>query len=37
MIREGIWSLRMSGIHAACKGVTTVDEVTSCTAADRVL
>ncbi len=36
MIREGIWSLRMSGIHAACKGVTTVDEVTSCTAADRV-
>jgi type IV pilus assembly protein PilB len=36
MIREGIWTLRMSGIHAACKGVTTVDEVTSCTAADRV-
>jgi type IV pilus assembly protein PilB len=37
MIREGIWTLRMSGIHTACKGITTVDEVTSCTAADRVL
>ncbi len=36
MIREGIWTLRMSGIDKACKGITTVDEVTSCTAADRV-
>ncbi|MFT3922701.1 MAG: type IV-A pilus assembly ATPase PilB [Myxococcales bacterium] len=36
MIREGIWTLRMSGIDKACKGVTTVDEVTSCTAADRI-
>jgi type IV pilus assembly protein PilB len=37
MIREGIWTLRMSGIHAACKGVTTVDEVTNNTAADRIV
>jgi type IV pilus assembly protein PilB len=36
MIRDGIWTLRMSGINKACQGVTTVDEVTSCTAADRV-
>jgi type IV pilus assembly protein PilB len=36
MIRQGIWSLRMSGIDKACKGVTTVDEITNCTAADRV-
>jgi type IV pilus assembly protein PilB len=37
MIRQGIWTLRMSGIHMACKGVTTVDEVTNCTAADRLV
>jgi type IV pilus assembly protein PilB len=37
MIRQGIWSLRMSGIHMACKGVTTVDEITNCTAADRIV
>jgi type IV pilus assembly protein PilB len=36
MMREGIWTLRMSGIDKACKGVTTVDEITSCTAADRI-
>ena len=36
MMREGIWTLRMSGIDKACKGVTTVDEITSCTAADRL-
>jgi type IV pilus assembly protein PilB len=36
MIRQGIWTLRMSGIHMACKGVTTVDEITNCTAADRI-
>jgi len=36
MMREGIWTLRMSGIAKACAGVTTVDEITSCTAADRV-
>ncbi|HEY6878882.1 MAG TPA: type IV-A pilus assembly ATPase PilB [Polyangiales bacterium] len=36
MMREGIWTLRMSGIDKACKGITTVDEITSCTAADRV-
>ena len=37
MMREGIWTLRMSGIDKACKGVTTVDEITSCTAADRII
>jgi len=36
MIRDKIWTLRMSGINKACEGVTTVDEITSCTAADRV-
>jgi type IV pilus assembly protein PilB len=36
MMRQGIWTLRMSGIDKACKGVTTVDEITNCTAADRV-
>jgi type IV pilus assembly protein PilB len=36
MMREGIWTLRMSGIDKACKGITTVDEITSCTAADRI-
>jgi type IV pilus assembly protein PilB len=36
MIRQGTWTLRMSGIDKACKGVTTVDEITNCTAADRV-
>lgn len=36
MIREGIWTLRMSGIDKACKGITSVDEVTNCTAADRI-
>jgi type IV pilus assembly protein PilB len=36
MIRESIWTLRMSGIDKACKGITTVDEITSCTAADRI-
>jgi type IV pilus assembly protein PilB len=36
MMREGIWTLRMSGIDKACNGITTVDEITSCTAADRV-
>jgi type IV pilus assembly protein PilB len=36
MIRQGIWTLRMSGIHMACKGITTVDEITNCTAADRI-
>jgi type IV pilus assembly protein PilB len=36
MIRDGVWTLRMSGIDKACQGITTVDEVTSCTAADRV-
>src|SRR5688500_17396532 len=36
MMRQGIWSLRMSGIDKACKGVTTVDEITNCTAADRI-
>jgi type IV pilus assembly protein PilB len=37
MMRQGIWTLRMSGIDKACKGVTTVDEITNCTAADRIL
>jgi type IV pilus assembly protein PilB len=37
MIRQGIWTLRMSGIHMACKGITTVDEITNCTAADRIV
>ena len=37
MMRQGIWTLRMSGIHMACKGITTVDEITNCTAADRIL
>jgi type IV pilus assembly protein PilB len=36
MIRQGTWTLRMSGIDKACKGVTTVDEITNCTAADRI-
>ncbi len=36
MLRDGIWSLRMSGINKALEGVTTVDEVTGNTAADRV-
>jgi type IV pilus assembly protein PilB len=35
MMRDGTWTLRASGINKACQGVTTVDEVTSCTAADR--
>ncbi len=37
MMRDKIWTLRMSGINKACEGVTTVDEITSCTAADRIL
>jgi type IV pilus assembly protein PilB len=37
MMRQGIWTLRMSGIDKACKGVTTVDEITNCTAADRIV
>ncbi len=37
MVRDKIWTLRMSGINKACEGVTTVDELTSCTAADRIL
>jgi len=36
MMRDKIWTLRKSGINKACEGVTTVDEITSCTAADRV-
>jgi type IV pilus assembly protein PilB len=36
MMRDGIWTLRMSGINKACEGVTTIDEVTGNTAADRV-
>ncbi|MFM2421048.1 MAG: hypothetical protein RL385_5771 [Pseudomonadota bacterium] len=37
MVRQGCWTLRMSGIDKAVKGITTIDEVTSCTAADRLL
>jgi type IV pilus assembly protein PilB len=36
MMRDGIWTLRKSGIDKACHGITTVDEITSCTAADRI-
>ena len=36
MMRDGIWTLRMSGIAKALQGVTTIDEVTRTTAADRV-
>jgi len=37
MMRQGCWTLRMSGIDKAMKGITTIDEVTSCSAADRLL
>jgi type IV pilus assembly protein PilB len=37
MVRQGCWTLRMSGIDKAVKGITTIDEVTSCSAADRLL
>jgi type IV pilus assembly protein PilB len=37
MVRQGCWTLRMSGIDKAVKGITTIDEVTSCTAADRLI
>lgn len=35
MIREGINTLRMAGINKALEGMTTVDEITRVTAADR--
>ena len=35
MIRDGVNTLRMSGIDKVLDGVTTVDEVLRCTVSDR--